>query len=493
MERQIRALAIGFLILFVALAANVNYIQVIAAEDLYNNNANLKRQLIDEFNVDRGEIVASDRQTILAESRPTRGQLKYLREYPTPSDLAYGHLTGFSSVVFGKTELEQTYNDYLAGRAEELFPQRLVDEILGRDEQGAGLVLTIDPQLQQVARQGLGANEGAVAAIDPSTGDVLALVANPTFDPNPLASHRPAQVRDAYRSLRPEASDSPMVSNATDTFFPPGSSFKVVTAAAALENGMGPDTLLDNPPQLILPQTTDPLENFGGVTCSGGSQIDMASAMQQSCNVYFAQLAIRVGAERLVEQAHRFGLSEDIPFDIPFVEGEIPDPDAFANDIPALAQSGIGQRDVRINALHMALIAGAIGNGGEMMRPRLVREIRDPEGRVFQEFAAEVYGRPMSEGNAGLLTDMMVSVVQGGTGTAAQIPGITVAGKTGTAQTTEGAPPHVWFIAFAPAEDPEIAVAVAVLNGGVSGSTEATGGQVSAPIAREVIQAYLGG
>jgi peptidoglycan glycosyltransferase len=218
----------------------------------------------------------------------------------------------------------------------------------------------------------------------------------------------------------------------------------------------------------------------------------MASALQQSCNVYFAQLAMEIGADTLVEQAHRFGFSEDIPFDIPFVEGEIPDPGAFELDIPALAQSGIGQRDARTNALHMALIGGAIGNGGVMMVPRLVSEIRDPDGRILRSFGRQEFGATMQPENARALTEMMIGVVEAGTGTAAQIPGVRVAGKTGTAQTAVGAAPHAWFVAFAPAEAPEIAVAVVILNGGDLGN-EATGGEASAPIAQSVMEAALGG
>jgi peptidoglycan glycosyltransferase len=491
MERQIRRLAIGFLILFGAIAVNLNYIQVVAADRIANNNAN-RRLLIQEYEVDRGDIVAADHRTVLADSEPTGGDLKYQRSYPEDPGLGYGHLTGYHSFIFGRTELEQAYNTYLSARAAELFPQQLIDEILGRDEQGAGLVLTIDPELQAIAAEGLAGREGAVAAIDPRSGEVLALVSNPTYDPNPLASHEPREVRRAYRQLRPQEPDSPLVSRATDTFFPPGSSFKIVTAAAALESGRGPDFSLPNPPSLDLPQTTENLDNFGGSQCSGGSQIDMASALQQSCNVYFAQLAMEIGAETLVEQARRFGFSEDVPFDIPFVESEIPDPGAFDLDIPALAQSGIGQRDVRTNVLHMALIAGSIGNDGLMMVPRLVSEVRDPDGRILRPFGPEEYGTPMRPENARVLTEMMVSVVDAGTATAAQIPGVRVAGKTGTAQTAEGEAPHAWFVAFAPAEAPEVAVAVVVLNGGDLGR-EATGGALSAPIARAVMEAALRG
>ena len=489
MDGQIRKLAMAFLLLFGALALNLNYIQVIRADNLANNPAN-KRLLIQEYDVDRGEIVASDRQTVLAMSEATDDDLKYLRVYPEGE--LYGHLTGFYSFIFSRTELEQSYNDYLSGRADELLPQRLVDEILGRDQKGANLVTTLDPDLQRIAAQGLAGREGAVAAINPQTGEVLALVSNPTYDPNPLSSHDPQQIRRTYRSLDPDAPDSPLVSRATDTFFPPGSTFKVVTAAAALEDGMSPEDTIPNPPQFDVPQTEEDLENFGGSQCPGGSEISLASALQVSCNVAFAGLGLELGAEKLVDQAHRFGFSEDIPFDIPFVEGQIPDVEAFDEDLPAVAQSAIGQRDVATNVLHMALVAGAIGNDGLMMIPRLVSEIRDSKGRVIRQFGPEEFGQPLSPENANTLTQMMVSVVDGGTATAAQISGVSVAGKTGTAQTAEGEPPHAWFISFAPAEDPEIAVAVVVLNGGDLGS-EATGGALSAPIAKQVMEAALRG
>ncbi len=489
MDGQIRKLALGFLLLFGALALNLNYIQVIRADDLANNPAN-KRLLIQEYDVDRGEIVASDRQTVLAMSEATDDDLKYLRVYPEGE--LYGHLTGFYSFVFSRTELEQSYNDYLSGRADELLPQRLVDEILGRDQKGANVVTTLDPDLQRIASEGLAGREGAVAAINPQTGEVLALVSNPTYDPNPLSSHDPREIRRTYRSLDPDEPDSPLVSRATDTFFPPGSTFKVITAAAALEAGMSPEDTIPNPPQLDLPQTDEDLENFGGSQCPGGSEITLASALQVSCNVAFGGLGLELGAEALVEQAHRFGFSEDIPFDIPFVSGQIPDVEAFEDDLPAVAQSAIGQRDVATNVLHMSLVAGAIGNDGVMMVPRLVSEIRDSKGRVIRQLGPEEFGQPMSPENAATLTEMMVSVVEAGTGTAAQISGVTVAGKTGTAQTAEGEPPHAWFISFAPAEDPEIAVAVVVLNGGDLGS-EATGGALSAPIAKQVMEAALRG
>ncbi|MGH2676801.1 MAG: penicillin-binding protein 2, partial [Actinomycetota bacterium] len=199
MDRQIRRLAIGFLVLFGALAVNINYIQVVAADRIANNTAN-KRLLIDEYDIDRGDILASDGTTVLATSEATGGDLKYQRIYPQDESLGYGHLTGFHSFVFSRTELEQTYNEYLSARADELFPQRFIDQLLGRDEKGANLILTIEPELQEIASRELrSAGEGAVAALDPRTGEVLALYSNPTYDPNPLASHDPEEVRRGYR------------------------------------------------------------------------------------------------------------------------------------------------------------------------------------------------------------------------------------------------------------------------------------------------------
>lgn len=495
MERQIRRLGAGLLALFLLLFAQINYIQVFAADRLENNPANALRQLRAEYSVDRGEILAADGTTVLASSRRSSGDLKYQRRYPLGP--RYAHITGFYSFVFGRSELEQAYNEYLAGEAAELLPQTLADLVLGRDKRGATIVTTIVPELQEAAEQAAAAQSGnvAVAAIDPVTGDVLALVSEPTYDPNPLASQDPEVVRSTWDELN-EDPDKPLLSRANDELFPPGSSFKIVTASAALENGFGPDSTWPNPRELDLPLTDETLENFGGSHCSGGaSTITLASALQQSCNVTFGQIGLRLGAGRLADQAREFGFTPEagedlIPFDIPLVSGVFPDAVTFEGRDPAVALSAIGQQDVATNPLHMALVAGAIGNGGVMMRPRLVTEVRDPSGRVVAEFDPEVFSEPLAPQNAAALTAMMVSVVDAGTGTAARIPGVSVAGKTGTAQHGEGEAPHAWFVSFAPAGAPQVAVAVIVLDGGSLGD-EATGGQIAAPIARAVIEAAL--
>jgi peptidoglycan glycosyltransferase len=487
MERQIRRLAWAFVALFVVLFAQVNYLQVFAADDLANNPAN-KRLLLQEYDVQRGQILARDGSTVLAVSRPTQGELKYRRAYPQGE--LFGQVTGYYSVVFGRSGLEASFNDYLAGRAAELLPQKLVDEILGRPKRGASIVTSISPTLQQVARERLGSLPGAVVALDPRTGEILAMYADPGFDPNPLASHDPGVVRAAWDRLNADPA-KPLISRAVQELFPPGSTFKLVTAAAALENGMRPDTRIDNPPTYTPPQTVNEIENFGGDHCLGGaSQITLAQAFQVSCNVTFAKIGVEfLGQENLVDQAERFGLNGDIDFDIPFAEGQIPPAESFRDDQPGLAFSAIGQQSVATNPLQMALIAGAIANGGVQMRPRLVVEVRDPSGRVVANFGPDVWGEPISEQTAAQLTQLMVATVEQGTATAAQIPGVQVAGKTGTAQ-HPGGDPHAWFVSFAPANAPQVAVAVVVLNGGDLGS-EATGGRVAAPIAKAVLEAAL--
>jgi peptidoglycan glycosyltransferase len=493
MDRLIRRLGAAMLALFVLLLGQITYIQVVASERLADNPANATRQLIAEYRVERGSILAADGRTKLALSRKSPGQLKYQRRYPQGP--LYADITGYYSIIFGRSELEQNYNTYLSGDAPELIPQTLIDQVLGRPKRGATVVTTIDPAIQRAAETALGDLPGGVVALDPHTGDVKAIVANPTYDPNELASQDPKKVRAAWDRLNSDP-DKPLLSRAIDELYPPGSTFKLVTAAAALENGFGPDSTWPNPPVLDLPQTTATLENFGGEHCLGGaSQITLAQALTISCNVVFGEIGLRLGGAKLADQAHAFGFapdasSGDVPFDIPFQEGVFPEASYFSDRLPAVALSAIGQDNVAANPMQMALVASAIANGGSQMRPRLVSQIRDPSGQVIESFAPEVFGQPISSQTAIQLTQMMVSVVQSGTGTAAQIPGIEVAGKTGTAQHGEGLAPHAWFVSFAPAQNAKIAVAVIVLDGGSLGS-EATGGVLAAPIAKAVMEAAL--
>jgi penicillin-binding protein A len=503
-HRQVRQLALGLLGLFLLAFAAVNYVQVFAADRIADNPADAYRQLLAEYKIDRGRILARD-GTVLAFSHKSRGALEYQRHYPDGP--LYAGVTGFYSLFFGRSQLEQSQNSFLSGDAPELFPQTVTDELLGRPKRGASVVTTIDPKLQRLAGTLVNTqmpHGGAIVAMDPATGDVRAMASNPSFDPNDLASQDPKAVRAAWKRLNADP-EQPLLPRANAALFPPGSTFKLITASAALQNGYTPGTLIPNPPVLDLPLTNDTLQNFGGELCPGGSEITLADAFRVSCNVSFGGTALKLGPKVMARQARAYGfclddptkstacLSDVVPFDIPWTQGRFPRASYFEGRDPQLAFAGIGQADVGANPMQMALVASAIANGGVEMRPRLVTEIRDPKGRVVKQFQPVPWGRPISPETASALTQMMVSVTQPG-GTAypyGAIPGVPVAGKTGTAQHGEGQNPHAWFVAFAPADAPRIAVAVIVLDGGSLGS-EATGGRIAAPLATQMIQAALG-
>jgi peptidoglycan glycosyltransferase len=490
MDRQIRRLGIALVVLFVLLFAQINYLQVFAASTIANNPANTTRLLIQAASIDRGDILARDGKTVLADSVPTRGEFEYQRKYPEGS--LYADVTGYYPLVNAPTDLESTYNDFLSGRATELLPSTLIDQILGRPRKGATVTTTIDPNLQQVASDQLGDRPGAVVAMDPATGEILAMVSNPTFDPNPLASHDVKAAQSAYQRLERDSA-KPLLANANDQLYPPGSTFKLVTAAAAIESGVNPNSpIWDNPPgSLDLPQTSHNLSNFGGETCPGGPQISLAQALTVSCNVVFGEVGMKLGADALAAQARKFGFDEDVPFNIPFAEGQFPDPKSL--DEPLTAFAAIGQQDVLANPLQMAMVGSAIANNGTLMRPQLVSEVRDPRGNVIRAFRPAVYGHPISSQTAGDLNSMMVSVVNSGTAQGLNIPGNQVAAKTGTAQHGDGSePPHAWFVSFAPANAPQIVVAVLVLDGGNLGD-DATGAQEAGPVAKAVMEAALNG
>jgi penicillin-binding protein A len=505
MDRRIRRLAAGLLVLFLAVFGAVNYVQVVAADRIADNPANAYRQIIAEYKVKRGTILANDAETPLAFSEKSRGILEFQRKYPQGP--LYSNFTGYYSLYYGRSELEESFNEYLAGDAPELLPQTLGDFVLGRPKRGASIVTTIDPELQALAQDlvedtGTFEEGGAIFAMDPQTGDVLLSASNPTFDPTPLASQDPKEVRRTWERLNDDRA-RPLRSRANDELFPPGSTFKMVTAAAALENGYTPNTLIPNPGELDLPLTDNTLQNFGGGVCPGGSQIRLADAFRISCNVSFGGIALDIGPKKLSEQTRRFGfcldappssecLSEPVPYDTAWTQGRIPEPAYFEGNDPLVAFSGIGQDEVKANPMQMALVASAIANGGVLMRPRLVTEVRDPSGQIVTQFEPEEFGTPISAQTAEDLRDMMVSVVSPlGTASAAAIPGIEVAGKTGTAQHLEGQAPHAWFVSFATDDQGrQIAVAVIVLDGG-SLNDDATGGVLSAPVAKQIIEAWL--
>jgi peptidoglycan glycosyltransferase len=501
MERRIRRLGIALVLLFAVLFAQLAYVQVFAADDIKNNPANFSRQLIAEYNVQRGKILTAD-GLVLAESVPAPEGSRYRFERRYPQGDLYGYITGFYSRIYGRSALEQSMNSYLSGEAPELAISTFTDLFLGREKRGGNIFVTVDPNLQELARTALGPNQGAVVAMDPRSGDILALYSTPGFDPSELSSGSDAEMRQAWKRLNADP-DKPLLALSHQELFLPGSSFKIVTASAALENGFGPDSPWPNPHRLTLPLTNEQLQNFGDDFCNGGSsQVTLIQAFEESCNVTFAEVGLRLGAERLAAQARAYGLCGTLPperttcegplisFELPFQNGRFPEPEYFERNDPLLAFSAIGLDNDLVNPLQMALMASTVANGGEMPQPRIVSEIRDSQGRVVREFGVSTVRRAISASTAAALTQMMIAVVNNGSGYRAAIPGIQVAGKTGTATNGEGRPPNAWFTAFAPAQDPRIAVSVIVLDGGDLGN-EATGGQVAAPIVKQLIETYL--
>jgi peptidoglycan glycosyltransferase len=501
MERRIRRLGIALVLLFAVLFGQLAYVQVFAADDIKNHPANFSRQLIAEYNVQRGKILTAD-GLVLAESVPAPEGSRYRFERRYPQGDLYGYITGFYSRIYGRSALERSMNSYLSGDASELALSTFSDLFLGRQKRGGNIFVTVDPNLQEVARTALGANRGAVVAMDPRTGDILALYSTPGFDPSELSSGSDPEIRRAWKRLNADP-DKPLLALSHQELFLPGSSFKIVTASAALENGFGPESQWPNPHRLTLPLTNEQLQNFGDDHCNGGSsQITLIEAFEESCNVTFAEVGLRLGPEQLAAQARAYGLCGTLPpgrttcdgqlinFELPFQNGRFPEPSYFEQNDPLLAFSAIGLDNDLVNPLQMVLMASAVANGGAMPQPRIVSEVRDSQGRVAREFAARTVRRAISGSTAAKLTQMMIAVVNNGSGYRAAIPGIQVAGKTGTATNGEGRAPNAWFTAFAPAQDPQIAVSVIVLDGGNLGS-EATGGQVAAPIVRSVIEAYL--
>ncbi len=487
MNKPIRRLSVVFLGLFLALLLNASYVQYFQADEL-NDRAGNRRIIDAEFSRERGAILVAGGP--VAESVPSEDRFEFQRRYPEP--LRHAHVTGFYSYEFGAAAVELTQNPILSGSDPRLFVDRLVDMVSSTQPTGGSVSLTLDPGAQVAAFDGLRAlgesTQGAAVALEPATGRVLAMVSNPTYDPNVLASHDLSDVRDAWKRLL-DAPGDPLVNRAIQETYPPGSTFKLVTAAAALGTGdYDPDTMVPGGATLDLPQSTATLPNSGGGDC-GGEKVTLTQALMVSCNVSFGAIGLDIGADAMRQQAESFGFGERF---LRGLSGQAasrfpPDPDP-----PSTALSAIGQFDVAATPLQMALVTATIANNGQGMVPYLVEEIRAPDLNVLEKTdPEEMPDQAMSPRAAAQLTQMMVEVVDRGTGTTAQLPGIKVAGKTGTAQSSEERAPYAWFVSFAPADDPQVAVAVLVEDAGVDRNA-ISGSGLAAPIARAVMEAVIG-
>ncbi|HEX5761701.1 MAG TPA: penicillin-binding protein 2 [Solirubrobacterales bacterium] len=481
MNSQIVKLFGLIVVLFAVLVGFTSYWSVFDAEALKEKSAN-KRPLLEQQRIERGRILADDGTVIARSVAKGRGDnLRYVRRYPEGA--LFGHPIGYSFVREGDSEFEQFHNDELVGNESEFVS--LLDELRGQAQEGNDVVTSLDPEAQRVALGALeAAGFGAVAAIEPSTGRVRVLASNPPYDP----SRVPSELSELNRNEL----ESPLLNRATQGQYPPGSTFKVVTAAAGLDTGtISLESTIDAPATIDV--QGQPLANSDGASYGA---IPLEAALTGSVNTWFAQLGEQIGSDPLFDYMDRFGFGStpaiDLPDDQVYRSGVFEGRDLLGRGDPVdVARIAIGQERLVVTPLQMALVASAVANEGTLMKPQIWSRVVDPDGRVTERLDPSRYSQPMEEETAAALTDAMEGVVDEGTGTNAAIPGVPVAGKTGTAETpfnescVGAGDNQAWFIGFAPADDPEIAIAATVE------CTESFGGELAAPIFREVAETLI--
>jgi penicillin-binding protein A len=478
MNKPIRRVAFIAMLMFALLLANGTYMMIFRQESLAAQPQN-RRVRDAEFAQNRGAILAAGKVE-MAKTVPSKDRFKFQRVYPDGE--LYAPVTGFYSYDRASSGLESTYNAQLAGTDDALFVRRLIDMATNKKPKGATVQTTIVPKVQKAAADALGNQKGAVVALDPKSGAVLAMVTSPTYDPNDIASHDIEAAGKAYDRLAADP-QQPMSNRAAREIYPPGSTFKLATAAAALADGKNPDSMVDSPNQLRLPGTRVDLSNS---TNCGGTKITITQALKVSCNTAFANLGMEVGANKLREQAQLFGFDRRHLADLRGVASQFPDK---LNE-SQLALSAIGQYDVAASPLQMAMVSAAIANNGVLMDPYVVRTVLAQDLKPIQTHKPQELSTAMTPEHAKELQQMMSIVVSQGTGRNAQIPGVEVGGKTGTAQSDPKRKPFAWFTSFAPVGDPAVAVAVIVEDANIPRS-DIAGGRLAAPIARAVMQAAL--
>ncbi|MFC4005193.1 peptidoglycan D,D-transpeptidase FtsI family protein [Prauserella oleivorans] len=488
MNTPLRKVGVAMLVMVTLLMVNATYVQVVKGDE-YSADSRNSRVLYEEYSRERGKIVSDEAGQVLAGVAPSDDIFQFQRTYLNGP--MYAPVTGYYSVMYGAGGLERAEDQFLNGSDPRLFVRRLSDMITGRDPRGGNVRLTVRPSVQEAAYNAMVDNgyTGSVVALDPKTGDILAMVSTPSYDPSRLASHDSDAQQKAWQEFS-ESEDNPMLNRAIRETYPPGSTFKIVTTAAALENGMTADSPVTNAPEVTLPGTSTTLENYGGQTCPGST---LAAALKYSCNTAFSETAAQLGADKLRATAANFGIGvEDLQIPLGVVPSSLGDLESDA----ALYQSGIGQRDVRLTPLQDALLAATVANDGVAMKPQLVKARLAPDLSTIEESTPEeLTGEPaLSAENAEVLTQMMIESEENTSG-GGKDPSLKIASKTGTAEhgsDPKSTPPHAWYTAFAPYDDPKIAVAVIVESGGNRGLA-ATGGTVAAEIARTTIAAALGG
>jgi penicillin-binding protein A len=470
MNRPIRAVALVSMLMTLALMINLS-IAYLAQAPYFNDRPENRRVTDARFGQDRGPIMVGN--TPIAKSTPVDDQYRYQRSYPAGE--LYAPVTGYYSYLYGASALESSFSAELAGQDSSQFLSRLIELASGASTKGGTVETTLSAKAQKAAWKGLAGRKGAVVAIDYTTGAIKALVTSPSYNPDDLATHDLQASQKAWKKLNTD-STKPLSNRATREIYPPGSTFKLVTSAAALEAGMSADSPV-NATSYRLPGSTKSISE----NC-GGKEITLTQALMVSCNPAYARLGVDLGQDALRTQAEKFGFGTKFLADIGSVASVYPDD----LDAAQTAMTAIGEYEVAATPLQMALVSAAVANGGVIMEPYIVDQVLDSDLRVTSQATPKQWSKAISNSTAAELRKMMVKVVQSGTGYRAKISGVTVGGKTGTANSDYKRNPYAWFTAWA--DDPHIAVCVFVEDAEISAS-EIAGGRISAPIAKSVIEA----
>ncbi|MET7616277.1 penicillin-binding transpeptidase domain-containing protein [Streptomyces sp. NPDC005408] len=483
MNKPLRRVAIFCGLLVLALLIRTNWVQYIQSEEL-NTHKNNKRVLIERYAYERGNIIV-DGKPITGSTATDDKFYKYKRTYIDGA--MWAPVTGYASQAYDANQIEKLEDGILTGNSDQLFFDRTMAMFTGDKKKGGNVVTTLNAAAQKAAFEGLGSKKGAVAAIDPQTGKILALASTPSYDPSTFAGYS-AKDEKSWVSLEKDK-DKPKLNRALREVYPPGSTFKVVTAAAALEHGVIDDinAPTDTPEPYILPTISKPMVNHA----PGCKNASLNEALRVSCNSVFAKLGDSVTRDKMLETAQKFGFNNP-EIDTPVrAAASVYDK---AMDRPQNALSSIGQFNTATTPLQMAMVTAAIANDGKLMKPYMIDQLEAPNLDVIKKNEPQEMSRPLSQKNAQLLQEMMENVVKNGTGQNAQINGVTVGGKTGTAQHGENNSkrPYAWFISYAKTDSGSpVAVAVVVEDSSGTARDDISGGGLAAPIAKAVMQAVL--
>ncbi|MFF2850083.1 peptidoglycan D,D-transpeptidase FtsI family protein [Streptomyces sp. NPDC058001] len=485
MNKPLRRIAIFCGLLILTLLLRDNWVQYVQADDLQTNKNN-RRVTIERYAQPRGDIIV-DGKSITGSKKTDGSDFAYKRTYKNGP--MWAPVTGYASQAFGATQLESLEDGILTGNDDRLFFRRTLDMITGKKKEGGNVVTTLNAAAQKAAFEGLGDKKGAVAAIDPTTGAILALASTPSYDPTTFAGNSTTTDTKAWQSLQKDKDpDDPMLNRALRETYPPGSTFKVVTAAAALEHGLytDVDAKTDSPQPYDLPTTRTELKNEGNIRCK---DVPLREALRISCNTVFGKIGADLGKDKMLETSEKFGFNSEQFTPVRSNASIFP----TTMDQPQTALSSIGQFETAATPLQMAMVASAIANDGTLMEPYMVSVLQAPSLDVIEKHSPKKMSEPLNKENAQKLQSIMETVVKEGTGTKAQIPGVTVGGKTGTAQhgVDNSEKPYAWFLSYAKTGDGSpVAVAVVVEDGSAI-RDDISGGGLAAPIAKDVMQAVI--